>query len=246
MLHNGKYTVLFSTSEQTHCALVVCNSKWLTVALHSMFWMSTQVVTMLFSCYMTGATWNCYCLGAYSVYTIQPCTSLQGHFIWSHKCVMHVCWGATCHPHSWQNDLDLLCATVVTQGWNGYLNKSAQKVDHGEVLLPLLVGLKPTSFQSQVWHSATELSPLPLASLASRHNIDYSVMNTILHEHNMNEHCEMHWLGTLANKWTHRYTYWYSATTIPTVLQHLIFAVWPSLKQWHINKCSDAMLTFNC
>ena len=31
---------LFSQSEQTHSALVVCHSEWVTVALHSAFWIS--------------------------------------------------------------------------------------------------------------------------------------------------------------------------------------------------------------
>ena len=32
----------------------------------------------------------------------------------------------------WQNDRDLLRAIAVTRGWNGYRNKSAQKLDPGE------------------------------------------------------------------------------------------------------------------
>ena len=55
------------------------------------------------------------CLGASFVHTIQPCTSLQRHFIQSHICSMHVCLAVTCHLHFWQNDQDLVCATVVTQ-----------------------------------------------------------------------------------------------------------------------------------
>ena len=35
-------------------------------------------------------------------------------------------------PALWQNDRDLLRATAVTRGWNGYRNESAQKVDPGE------------------------------------------------------------------------------------------------------------------
>ena len=39
----------------------------------------------------------------------------------------------TCHLHFWQNDWDLLRATVVTWRWNRYLKKeSAQKADPGE------------------------------------------------------------------------------------------------------------------
>ena len=64
---------------------------------HVWFWMSDHtllqcmffihgsgVLIALFGCCMAGATWNCCHLGASSVYTIQPCTSLQYHFIQSH------------------------------------------------------------------------------------------------------------------------------------------------------------------
>ena len=56
----------------------------LPLALHSAFWISTEVVTALFACYMASAKWNCCRLGASSVYTMQPCTSLQCRVIRSH------------------------------------------------------------------------------------------------------------------------------------------------------------------
>ena len=42
---------------------------------------------------------------------------------------VYVCLAVTCHLPFDQN---LLCAAAVTQGWNGYQNKSARKVDPGE------------------------------------------------------------------------------------------------------------------
>ena len=51
----------------------------------------------LFHCYMAGITWNCCHLSATSVYTTQPCTSLQCHFIQSHIHKMQVCLAVTCH-----------------------------------------------------------------------------------------------------------------------------------------------------
>ena len=45
---------------------------------------------------------------------------------------MHVCLAVTCHLHFWQNGRDILRATAVTRGWNGYRNESAQNVDPGE------------------------------------------------------------------------------------------------------------------
>ena len=111
-------TALFFASEQTHCALVVRNSEGVTVALqlHSVFWMSTEVVTVLFTCSMADAMWNCCLLGACSVDTIQPGTSLQCRFIQSHRWRVHVCLAVACHLHFWQNDWDLLHATAVTWG----------------------------------------------------------------------------------------------------------------------------------
>ena len=46
---------------------------------------------------------------------------------------MYACLAVTCHLRFWQNDRDLLRATAVTRGWNGYRKlESAQKVDPGE------------------------------------------------------------------------------------------------------------------
>ena len=45
---------------------------------------------------------------------------------------VYACLAVTCHLHFWQNDRDLLHATAVTRGWNGYRNESAQKADPGK------------------------------------------------------------------------------------------------------------------
>ena len=114
-----------------------------------MFLISTEVVS-------TGsAIWLLH-LGASSVYTMQPCTSLQCHLIPSHICRMHVCLGVACHLHFWQNVQGLLHATVVTQRWNRYWNESQHRkltLDWLEkkILLPLMLGLKPATFWSQSW-----------------------------------------------------------------------------------------------
>ena len=59
-----------------------------------------------------------------NVYTIQPCT-MSHHFMQGCTHMVHVCLAVTCHLHFWQNDQDLLCATAVTWGWNGYQNKES-------------------------------------------------------------------------------------------------------------------------
>ena len=45
----------------------------------------------------------------------------------SHIRKVHACLAVICHPHFWQNDRDLLRATAVTRGWNGYQNKSQHR-----------------------------------------------------------------------------------------------------------------------
>ena len=40
---------------------------------------------------------------------------------------MYAGLSVTCHLHFWQNDRDLLRATAVTRGWNGYRSKSQHR-----------------------------------------------------------------------------------------------------------------------
>jgi len=50
-------------------------------------------------------------------YNHAPC-----HFMQSHTRKVQACLAVTCHLHFWQSDRDLLRATVVKLGWNGYRN----------------------------------------------------------------------------------------------------------------------------
>ena len=86
-----------------------------------------DVLTALFGCYVAVATWNCCHLNTCSVLC---------HFSWNHIRRVRVCLAMTCHLHFWQNGQDVLRATMVTWGWNGYQNKSAWKVDPGEENTP--------------------------------------------------------------------------------------------------------------
>ena len=92
-----------------------CMWFWMSDCRHFEYPRRCGVLTVLSGCYMAGATWNCSRLGADSVYTIQPCTSLQFHFIRNHICSVHVCLAVICHLHFWQNYLDPLRATAVTE-----------------------------------------------------------------------------------------------------------------------------------
>ena len=68
---------------------------------------------------------------------------------------VYVCLAVTGHLHFWQNDGDLLRATAVTRGWNGYRNKSQHRklTMEKKILLPLLQGFEPETFQSRVRRS---------------------------------------------------------------------------------------------
>ena len=95
--------------------------------------------------------------------TIQPCTSLQCHFVSSYVRKMHVCLAVACRLHFWQNDQDLVRATAVTRGWKRYRNKSAQKVNPGGENSPSNTwrDSNPRSFDHESSALTTEPSPLP-------------------------------------------------------------------------------------
>ena len=76
-------------------------------------------------------------------YNDAPC-----HFMQSHIHKVHACLAVICHLHFWQNDKDLLRATAVTWGWNGYQNKSQHRkltLDEN-ILPPLLQEFEPATF----------------------------------------------------------------------------------------------------
>ena len=127
--------------------------------------------TALFDCYIAGATWNCYCLGAF--YIIQPWTMLH-HFMQRHVHKVHVCLSVTCHLHFWQNDRDLLRATGGTDT-EIRVDQHRKLTLEEKILPPLLPGFELATFRSRVRRSnhwaipalcASSPSPrLPLCSL---------------------------------------------------------------------------------
>ena len=90
-------------------------------------------------------------LGARFVFSIQPGNRLQCHFTQSYICKERVCLAVTCHLLLWQFDRDLLRATAVTLGWNGYRNESQhRKLTSMEIKYCLYRrGLRTYTFQSQ-------------------------------------------------------------------------------------------------
>ena len=79
---------------------------------------------------------------ARSVYTIEPCTITMSLHAKPHN-KMHACLAATCHVHFWQNVLNLLCATAVTWGWNGYCCACRDNYESGTLTTKL--SLLPSS-----------------------------------------------------------------------------------------------------
>ena len=107
---------------------------------------------------------KCCRFGASSVYTIQPCTTLQCRFIQSYIRKVHACLALTCHLHFWRNDRGLLHATAVTWGWNGHQNKSQHRklILEKKILPPLLQRFEPATFRSQVRRSNHWAIPTPV------------------------------------------------------------------------------------
>ena len=130
---------------------LACDSEWVTVSFYNAYpwkWCTGSALWLLYGwCHV-----KCCRFGASSVYTIQPCTRLQCHFIQSHIGTVYACLPVTFHLHLWQNDRDLLRATAVTRGWNGYPNKSHHRklTLEKKTLPPLLQGFEPATFQSRV------------------------------------------------------------------------------------------------
>ena len=67
----------------------------------------------------------------------------------SHIREVYACLAVTYHLHFWQNDRDIVRATAVTRGWNGYRKSTLEK----KILPPLLQGFELATFQSRVGRS---------------------------------------------------------------------------------------------
>ena len=142
-------TILHSWADWL-CLPVILN-EWLffNSVFLNMHW--SGVLPVLFCCYMAGATWNCW-YSVCSVYTVQPC-AMWCHFMQSHIRRVHTCLAVT---RTVGRMTGIFCdATAVTWGWNEDRNKSQHRSwpwrQKNKKIPPLLLGLKPKTFQSQVW-----------------------------------------------------------------------------------------------
>ena len=100
-----------------------------------------------------------------------PCNHAPCHSMQSHIRKVYACLAVTFHLHFWQNDRDLLCATVVTRGWNGYRNKSQHRKSTLEkkILPTLQQGFEPAIFHSRVRRSNHWAIPAPNYCIFSFH-----------------------------------------------------------------------------
>ena len=103
---------LFSAPKQTHCTQAACvlNERLWPFKEHFLNIHQSATLTALFGCCMAGATWNCCCLSKFCVHH----TTMDQFTVSLYT--VRVCLAVTCHLHFWQNDWDLLHATVVRQG----------------------------------------------------------------------------------------------------------------------------------
>ena len=118
---------LFSASEKSHCALVVCDSEIVTVAVHRALRISTAAfqrclaVARLVPRGTAAVTAHVLC----TPYNHAPVYSVN---IRSHMHKIHVCLAVTCHLHFGQNGQDHLSTTAVSRRWNGHRSKSQHRM----------------------------------------------------------------------------------------------------------------------
>ena len=158
--------LIVSALDQTHCVRVwFCMSDQLFIAR---FWISTDMV-YLQRCLLHG--WCHVKLLPSRCVLCTPYNHAPCHYMQSHMRKVHACLAVICHLHFWQNDWDLLRATAVTRGWNGYRNKSQhRKLTLEKIILPqLLPGLEPETFRSRVRRSNHWAIPASLWVLDMQH-----------------------------------------------------------------------------
>ena len=160
LIDDRLYSAILRSLEQAHCACMwFCT--WVT-SFYSAFFcvcgISTEVVYLNAAWLVPHETAAISAQALCTPYNHAPC-----HFMQSHIRKVYVCLAATCHLHFWQNDWDLLRATVVTRGWNGYWNKSQHRKSTLEkkILPPFQQGFEPATFQSQVRRSNHWAIPAP-------------------------------------------------------------------------------------
>ena len=130
-----KVVTLWSIVVVAFCSLVRMLGEWLTIqSSPALFFFKVEISSCtLIPLFRSGSSHN----GSASwdnsgrVFPDELCVSSFPfrfpHYAWPAALLTHsdfvgsrvyACLGITCHLHFWQNDQGLLCATVVTRGWN--------------------------------------------------------------------------------------------------------------------------------
>ena len=158
------YITLFSALLSRLIALA-CGSTWMTSFIARFFFFFFFFLNIHRSGVLTALAWLVpHETAAVSAQVLcTPYNHVPCHFTQSHISKVYVCLAVTCHLHFWQNVRDLLRATAVTRGWNGYRNKSQHRKSTLEkkILPPLQQGFEPATFQSRVRRSNHWAIPAP-------------------------------------------------------------------------------------
>ena len=121
LIDDHLYSAILRSLEQTHCArLWFYTSDKLFIARFYVFFFF--LVNIHRSGVLTALAWlvphETAAISAQVLCT--PYNHAPCHFMQSHIRKVYACLAVTCHLHFWQNDQDLLRATALTRGWNGY------------------------------------------------------------------------------------------------------------------------------
>ena len=116
------YSAILRSLEQTHCARL-----W--------FYMSNRLfIARFLNTQRSGVLTSLASLVPHETAAISaqvlctPYNHAPCHLMQSHIRKVYACLAVTCHLHFWQNDRDLLRATAVTRGWNGYRNPAVRSL----------------------------------------------------------------------------------------------------------------------
>ena len=115
------YIALFSAFLSRLTALA-CGSTWVTSFIAHFFNIHRSGVLTALAWLVPHETAAVSAQVLCTPYNHAPC-----HFMQSHIRKKYAYLAVTCHLHFWHNDRDLLHATAVTRGWNGYRNKSQHR-----------------------------------------------------------------------------------------------------------------------
>ena len=155
MIDDRLYSAILRSFEQTHCACM-----W--------FYMSDYFFIAFFNIHRSGVLTALAWLVAHETAAVSaqvlctPYNHAPCHFMQSHIRKVYACLAVTCHLHFWQNDRDLLRATAVTRGRNGYRNKSQHRKSTLEKKFSRRScrDSNPRPFDHESGALTTELSPL--------------------------------------------------------------------------------------